>query len=242
MPYEERTVGMLQEDYDAYSQLKKAQSKNFHSVHKQPIITINQDPAMKILDLCALPWLHIFLGVVNHAYKKLSHAVPEAKKWPISLHLHEENYHGSGFEGNECQTLLKRVDRLEEILKSHDKSNVGESFVKVFKSFHALNEAFSKTVISMSQLEELVIEFRNVWRASGMPLIPKVHMITDHLIHFVALKGSKNMYRYAEQAHETVHCEYDKTWVKYQVKNVSNPMYKDRFLRSVIDFNGSHAF
>lgn len=197
---------------------------------------------IRVLQKCAPPWLHIRLGAVNHTYTKLKIVAPEAAKWPEALHLHEERYHGTGFEGNECQRLLENIDLLEDILSQFGKIEVGAPFVRVFRSFYKVNHIFSSSSVDVNALERQVKDFRQAWKESGMNLIPKVHIVFDHIVEFVKLRDAKNLYTVSEQSHESLHAEYAKTWKKYCVKETSNPNYKTNFLRSVLDFNGSHGF
>ena len=106
-----------------------------------------------VLEVCAIPWLHIRLGVVNHTLTKLEYEIPEAKEWPKSLHLHEERYHGTGYEGNEVQTLLSNVHRLENILREQDKLEAGKKFNRVFTAFQEFYHEYSKLKIDVSALE-----------------------------------------------------------------------------------------
>lgn len=91
-----------------------------------------------MIEVCALPWLHIKIGVVNHIVTTLLKAVPKAKAWPDSLHLRQEQYHGNGYEGNECQKLLNNLDQLEDVLNSLDKDECayGRQFLFVFKNLN----------------------------------------------------------------------------------------------------------
>ena len=181
------------------------------------------------------------LGVVNHALAKLQEAIPEASDWPASLHLHKEQYHGSGFEGNEVSTLLKNVDRLTLILQQCNREGEGQRFVAVFQRFYELNHVYSEPQVNLQNLHTKIDGFMKAWKDSGLNLIPKVHLIQAHLAEFVQLRGSRNMYIYSEQAHESLHAEYAKVWAKYCIKETSNPHYKDKLLRSVSDYNGSHG-
>lgn len=112
-----------------------------------------------------------------------------------------------GFEGNECQKLLKNVDTLETILVEEGREAEGKPFVDVFKAFVMINTEYSREMVDISTLEKCVQTFRDAWILSGMALIPKVHIILDYLIPFVIHHGGKWMERFAEQAHESLHAE-----------------------------------
>lgn len=163
--------------------------------------------------------------------------IPKTTSWPKQLHLHEERYHGSGFEGNECRKLLNNVDVLRKILKEEKQDMEGQKFLQVFQSFQNLTLEYSRNTVDISTLKRCVQGFRVAWKASGMSLTTKAHIVLDHLIPFVTSRGGKNMEVYAEQAHESLHSEYEKTWARYAVKETTNPMYSRRFLASVNDFH-----
>lgn len=207
----------------------------------EPILMGHKPRSIRILEVCPIPWLHVRLGVGNHCFTKLCQMIPEAEEWPKVLHLHKESYHGSGFEGNEISKLLKNTQKLTDILQQCDKTNVGEKFVKVFHAFHTLNSAYSKERVDIQELDNSVKVFCTAWKEAGLSLIPKVHMIQDHLVDFVKLRDARHMYQVSEQSHEALHCEFDKTWNKYKVKEQSNPNYLPNLLKSVCDFNGTHA-
>lgn len=178
---------------------------------------------------------------MNHIISKLLKAIPAALEWLTSLHIHREKYHGSGYEGNECQKVLKNVDGLKDVLNKIKQAEEGHRYVLVFQNFNQLNTEFSKDLVQVQLLRDAVSKFENAWRACALPAIPKVHLIVDHLVDFVTSRGGKHMHLYAEQAHEALHCEYQMTWDRYVVKKISSPCYKTNLWRSVLDYNGHHA-
>ena len=117
--------------------------------------------------------------------------VPEAEQWTRELHLHEEKYHGTGFEGNEVTKMLKNTDVLEEILCRNEKLDIGAKYLSVLRTFQLINSTYCADVVNVSNLREQIEKFRKLWKLSGMPLIPKVHVILNHLLDFVVLRGGK---------------------------------------------------
>lgn len=232
---------MLRDDFQQFFGTEKAHPKDFHSVQREPLIMKQKPGGIKIIQVCAISWLHVTIGIVNHSVSKLEDAVPEAREWPLVLHLHKESYHGSGYEGNECNKMLKNIPKLEEILRSYDKLAEGGRFVNVLKAFRDVKDIYSKDTVIVSALEEAVSRFKESWRNASLPLIPKAHLVFDHLVDFVILRDAKNMYQLSEQSHESLHHEFDLTWRKYAIKETSNPNYKEHLFRAVCDFNGSHA-
>jgi hypothetical protein len=130
---------------------------------------------------------------------------------------------------------------LEEDPRSSQKIEIGQAFVDVLEAFDRLNSSLSQENIEIEDFKDCVQSFREAWKKSKMSLIPKVHLILDHLSEFVVLRGGRHMNLYAEQAHESLHYEFEQTWMKYQVKDVGNPLYKKRLLQGVCDFMGAHG-
>jgi hypothetical protein len=118
----------------------------------------------------------------------------------------------------------------------------GMKFIKVFQSFSKINHLVHESFVNIDELEKAVATFRFAWRDSGMSQTTKVHIINSHLVDFVRRRGQKDMRLYSEQSHEAIHAEFSKTWSKYLVKEVSNPLYKKRLLQAVLDFNSAHAY
>jgi hypothetical protein len=83
--------------------------------------------------------------------------------------------------------------------------------------------------------------FKEAWKNSGMSIPTKVHLICNHLVEFVKIRGCSNISYYSEQSHESVHVEFLKTWNNYKVKEVNKPRYGKQLLDATMNFNGSHV-
>ena len=129
----------MKEDYQRFFSAAKKEPKNFNSVQNAPLMFQHKDHSVRVLQVCPPPWLHIRLGVVNHTFQKMKNVIPEVQEWPRRLHLHEERYHGSGYEGNEVEKLLKNTDLLEEILSQIGKLEVGAKYLSIFHMFQSVS-------------------------------------------------------------------------------------------------------
>lgn len=206
------------------------------------IIAFNHFPdETPIKNIVSIPLLHILLGICNKTYSELVKCVPEADDWPKKLSLHREDYHGSVFEGNECRKLLKNIDILRQILDDSKKLAFGEPYVNVFEAFKKVLDDLYSPQIDIISLHSQIVKFADAWIASGMSVTSKVHIVVTHLLDFVILRGSKEIGRFCEQSHESAHAEFEKTWTKYKVKEVSNQHFKHSLLKSVNDYNAGHA-
>lgn len=239
----ERTIGSLREANAAYmmSGSKRAKAKNFHNVVQEAIILCGEEDNIRVLEFCALPLLHILLGIVNRTYAEMIMKVPEVSQWPADLHLHIENYHGQAFEGNECKRLLENLPLLQDILTKEQLEEISP-LVQILETFQQINHYVHQEEVDMHLLHESICGFRDAWHESGMSLTTKAHMIIDHLEDFVRSWGGRHISRFSEQAHESTHAEFLKIWSKYRVKNIQHPQFKDRLLRATLDYNGSHGF
>jgi hypothetical protein len=233
----------LRKDYQSFQGDggRKERAKFHHSVSNDAIIFKSKSDDIRVLEVCAIPTLHCFLGIVNKTFGEMSKIIPEVDEWPKKLHVKKDNYHGSVFEGNECKKLMDNLHVLEKILLDCDQSDIGKPFVKVFSTFSQINHLINSPKINIDVLKQQISQFAKVWKESGMSLTTKVHIIIDHLIDFVVLRGENNLRLFSEQTHEAVHAEFWKTWAKYEVKDISNPIFEKRLLRAVLDYNGSHA-
>ena len=46
---------------------------------------------------------------------------------------------------------------------------------------------------------------------------------------------------FSEQTGESLHSDFKKHWLHYQVKNSDAPTYADNLLRATVSYNGSHV-
>ena len=206
-----------------------------------PLLFSDSDPSVRVLDVCALPMLHVHIGIINKAYTELIKIIPEAEDWPRCLNLVREGYHSGSFEGNECRALLKNIDKLEKIIVASEHHDAGIKFISVFESFNRVITLVNEPVVDQIKLERAVMCFRHSWKESEMSLTPKVHLVFDHLIDFVKSKNGRNMSIYSEQSHESLHAKFDKVWAKYKIKDIQQKNYGSHLLRAVLDFNGNYA-
>lgn len=188
-----------------------------------------------------MPMLHIMLGVVNKVYTSLLAHIPEIERWPRNLHLVRESYHGMMFEGNECRTLMNNLDDLETVLRECDQEHTGRPFVAVLRSFDNILSNIAQNAVNLDELKTDIASFKEQWSTSGMRLTPKAHIINNHLEDFVQSRNANNMSHFSEQAHESLHAKFYKTWLKYCVKDVANESYRKQLLRALLDFNGNYG-
>ena len=80
-----------------------------------------------------------------------------------------------------------------------------------------------------------IYDFRNSFNDLGIAVTPKVHAVFYHIIEFCDKRGT-GLGTFSEQASESVHRLFKKTWEKYKVSE-ENDKYGDNLFKAVTDFN-----
>lgn len=239
---ENRTFGSLRTDARGFQEAggKKAKAKLFHSVSRTPLIGRSMPDSVLVSKVCCIPFLHCLLGITNKTYDEMVKLFPEVRQWPEQLHLHQDQYHGAVFEGNECKKLLTRLDLVQDILEKSGNLERDSPFIRVLKAFSTINHQFHSASVDQPVLSEAVLDFETAWKESKMSLTTKAHIIISHLVPFVT-DSVNSMSILSEQSHEALHAEFAKTWAKYGVKKASNPRFGSQMLKAVLDFNSTHG-
>ena len=86
------------ENYKKFQSSKQraVDSKSCYSVKFEPLIT--REDELEVTEVFGFPALHCLLGIVNKLCECLEKVWPDFPKWPESLHLVKENYHGKCYE------------------------------------------------------------------------------------------------------------------------------------------------
>jgi hypothetical protein len=88
---------------------------------KQPLLDWPDDACT--LEAVPPMELHLLLGLVNRLYDELDQRIfridgISAQQWADTLSVRRSPYHGSQFNGNECERLLDGVDILRQMLSN----------------------------------------------------------------------------------------------------------------------------
>jgi hypothetical protein len=233
-------MGSLRMNYYKYQQISVP--RMCFSVRRQALLFQRNPDTDKVLNLVPIPMLHILLGIVNKTFNCLVKDFPVANEWPRTLSIHQEHYHGHSFEGNESKKLLDHVTVLEEILERNGVLEMSMAYVNVFKYFKTiLGTLYSPPPIDLEQLEKSIHQFRQAWKNTNMNLTCKAHIVIDHLLDFVRERADTSMAVFSEQSHEAAHCEFDKTWARYAIKEKSHPNFGKKLLKCILDFSAQHG-
>ena len=86
--------------------------------------------------------------------------------------------------------------------------------------------------------KEDIKDFEICYRALGISITPKVHILIDHIPMFCERKQT-SLGPYSEQASESVHSDFRKTWENYKV-SPNNPSFGEKLLRTIVIYNARH--
>ena len=200
---------------------KKGDAKMFKNCINRPVFTYDEDKTF--LEIIPPPELHLMLGVLNTLYNNLiKEAEQDALRWAKQCCVSREVYHGSsGFNGNSCRTLLRKID----LLHSNSRSLVTLKYVKAFSDFFAVVKAcFSMNLDPCYKSK--ISEFRKSFLDLGIPITPKIHEVLFHVLDFCD-ENQIGLGFYTEQAMESVHADFKKVWEKYKVSK-EHPDYSER--------------
>ena len=127
-----------------------------------------------------------------------------------------ERYHGGTFSGNDCITLLENIDKL--MIESYNCSEYGfiNTFVALKRVVHA---CFGYNL--RPDYKEKIQEFRLAVQGIGIRITPKLHVIFHHVEDYCEAHG-RGLGQVSEQASESVHCDFKKTWDRHAVSNVND--------------------
>lgn len=241
-----KTFGLLRIDYEQFCNIgkNKKMAKKCHSTVNLPMFEEKDDVC--VLEKCPVPELHLLLGFTNHLF--FDGLVPllgreKAFIWPQKLHLISKSYQGEVFEGNACRKLIQKADDLmDPDIVDESNKKVLKCFVAAFKSLDTLvTKYFSTTLGDLSTIDSDLKKFKNDFAATGVSETLKIHIITDHLKQSIQYLGQEyGLVFWSEQAGESIHSYFLKTWIKYMINDMTNPNYSKQLLKAAIEFSSKN--
>ena len=176
----------------------------------------------------APPELHLLIGPVDTMFNGLKSKWPKADNWAKLCNVQEDQYLGGTFNGNSCMRLLTHVDQL---VTPH------VNYVNAFRHFKSVVDAcYGKNLDS--SYKEKIGKFKNIYMQLGLRVTPKLHTVFFHIADFCESRGL-GLGFWSEQASESVHADFKKTWAKYNVRPINN-RYPDQLLAAVKDYASKH--
>ena len=211
---------------------KKTNSKKFKSNAHAPIFSGNSDT--EIIEIITPPELHLMIGSLNKIYDHMHSEFPEeAEEWAKSSGADKDFYNGTAaFAGNSCKRLLDNIDFL--------RANCQLGCLKYVQCLEDLsnvvNSCFSYELDP--KFEDYISKFKKSYLDLEISVTPKVHAIFFYVGYFCR-KMKKGLGYYSEQPMESVHHDFNNTWMKYKVK-ATHKSYPMKLLKAVQEYNSRH--
>jgi G:T-mismatch repair DNA endonuclease (very short patch repair protein) len=212
---------------------KKSTLKQYYNCSNEPLLHSNHNMSTSVLSIVPPPSLHIKLGIVNKLYSELLKLFPNLDDWPKSLYITKERYHGETFEGNECNRLLANLDMLSSMLPRNLMP-----YHSCFLAFRDAMQACFGSSLDPSYSQK-ILEFENSYKALGISITSKVHIMTRHVPEFLEMHG-KPLAQFSEQVVEHCHSKFDRLFNSYRIKDIHHTAYIDQLYRAILHFNSYH--
>ncbi|XP_065666477.1 uncharacterized protein LOC136087513 [Hydra vulgaris] len=156
---EKRTLGSLDYHYGKYTEAGKPKSKmaDYKNVINPRLLYLEEDPDTIIENLVPVPELHTLIGIVTTFGKLLSKLWPGFEKWLNSNYIFFRGYHGIGFDGNNANRLLDKLDVLSRDIADQGKLDL-LPVIECLRKFQSMKQAtFGEKV---GDIESVVFEFK----------------------------------------------------------------------------------
>lgn len=227
-----RTIGMNKKFAKDFKASGSKDGKQFYSTVNEPLLNAS-DEAL-ILDLIPPPELHIMLGISNKLLNKMN------EKWGSSnvsaflarFHIQKDSHQGKQLNGNNCVRLLQHLDDLEKLIPRNLKP-----YVSALRDFDNVRKACFGMTLDPN-FKHYIKKFGDAFENLGLSKFPKLHVLVDHVPEFIDRK-QKPLGFYSEQASESVHYDFQKTWEYFKVNN-SHPSFGSQLYRAVLKYNKKH--
>lgn len=227
-----RTFGMLRQLAKAFKQSNGKDAKPYYSTVNEPLLKFSDE--ILVLDKIPPPELHIHLGVTNKFVDVIS------EKWGNDnmsnflsrFNIQREPFRGKNLNGNNCVKFLQHVMDLEKALPGHL-----VQYAEALKHFDKVRKACFGNELDPNY-RQLIKNFEGACTHLKIVKFSKLHILVDHVADFIERK-QKPLGFYSEQASESVHADFQKTWDHYK-RATSNPVYGNHLYRAVLRYNKKH--
>ena len=245
-PAKLRTLGNIRENQKRYAKsgLDRDHLMKFMNCEFPPLI---EGPGKKlILEVFPPMALHLYMGGTNHIKRGLHAKLTEFdkrfrkpkwaeafKEWCEEKNIVGVRYWNQDLKGPKAIKLLENSKELTEWLPNKDLKQFGiclQMLWEVKKSCFGLelNEGW----------DDRIQEFDKQFDKLGISKSNKVHAIVTHVPDFIRMTGEP-LGRYSEQAMESVHQDWEKTWVDYKRGEIAESFHEQLF-KCVVKYNSSH--
>ena len=235
-----RTIGTLNYNHNKWKNESgnKNQCKNFFNV-KNPPLFIDIPSETLVLSITPPPALHIMLGIFNHIWKNIENISEEhknsCKEFALRHNCMREDYFGKTFEGNECTTLMNKIESDCTQLSYLPSTRYHIDAMK--KLNNVRKQVFGTELGSTwkTSLREFEVAYRNIPNITK-PL--KVHVLLAHCKEFIVRYGKgKGLGFFSEQTGESIHQKFKPIFERYKIKNTDSEKYGSHLLDAVVAFS-----
>ena len=211
------TIGSLNDWYQQFLESggNKKKAKNYQNVINPPLLA--GDSATKTLDVLNVSELHCMTGSTGKIVSGFESCAFENKEDGekfINEFLRREDiskcvYQGSNsFEGNQARKLLQCVDKLDRDVKNlldFETAAKALPFVETLRHLdRVVTACFGQTLDPA--YEDYIDAFSYQYRSLGISITPKVHIIEQHVVEFLKIKGEEaGLGFWSEQPMESGH-------------------------------------
>ena len=216
-----------------------ADQKDYENFTRPPLL-IGENHILLIL-LSSLPGLHMMTGVVSKLIAEIEATLGDTgrnfvDKYLKQISVHRSEYHGLySFEGNQARKLLKKIGgmmdnarRLPRKVKSRVKEIIG-----VMEAFDLVVERCFGVHLN-GDYEEAIRDFSVKYRALKISVIPKVHMVEDHVVQSIQMKHpGLGLGAFTEQSFESCHHDFKVEWDRTKV-DIDHPDVGQVLLDTVV--------
>ena len=213
------TLGMLRDHHRRFvadGSPHKKQAK-YDNVVNEPLF--DGDDEEYVLDKFPPPILHLKLRTVNHICDHLTLKTKKDCGSDLMLEFAKEenivrkSYHGGNYQGNQCNDIMKKVDKLEQKLPSQLRK-----FTECLRKFKVIVDETFGCVVTVTHQEILAImeDFKKSYLPLKISVTPTVHDVYFHVPEWYERHGlQRGLGWFSEQATESCHNDFMRNvWLK----------------------------
>ena len=182
----QRTISHLMSFFgDSWeSRAENKDAKDFGNVIHPPILCDNADNDTPVIALLPRPELHLLIVPVNTMYDGMANVWSASEEWLSACNVKKTDYNGGSFAGNDSRTLLKYVDRLQNLCSN----GTVLKFVDAFRNFDEVVSACYGDNLSPDFMEK-INKFSKSYMKLKISVTPKIHAVMYHVAEFCSMTG-----------------------------------------------------
>jgi hypothetical protein len=230
----------------AGSRTSAAATREFKSVCGQPLLPMAQGRKATdlILQLVVPGPLHIYLSwneIVNHAEGTCLPQLKQLFSEVANVQVHVYMGKVGNYEGPSIRKIFRHLEELKPHLMG---SPEGELYYATFAAFHDVAKALFRSADLQPDWREKLHGLRSLIHqlhtSCGLPLTPKLHILTVHIEQWVALHH-RSLGREGEQGGEAIH----HIWLRLletlgEPKKKEGLFYVQFILKAFLQFNSNN--